>query len=241
VLKTSSGSLETKSSGIPRPQEYRSRLEETCWLSGNAFELRLARPEGFAFRPGQHIRLRAEGLERDYSLTSGPDDSPLALLIRRVEEGALTPFLASLETGAEMDFSGPRGHFAFRPSDRPPVFVASGTGVAPFSAMVRSGVKGFLLLHGVRAPEDLYYEDLFRSAAAEVVPCLTGRGSRGSRRPGEFQGRVTAYVEENLPRKAYDFYLCGREEMIRDVTLLVDEAFPGSRVYAEIFFSGAGD
>ena len=28
---------------------------------------------------------------------------------------------------------------------------------------------------------------------------------------------VTAYIERKLPRQAYDFYLCGREEMIRDV------------------------
>ncbi len=156
-------------------------------------------------------------------------------------EGALTPFLASLEPGSELAFSGPRGHFAFRPSERPAVFVATGTGIAPFAAMARSGVRDFLLLHGVRAPEDLCYEDLFRSAAGEVVCCLTGRGSGQSPRPGAFPGRVTAYLEAKLARRVYDFYLCGREEMIRDVTLLVDEAFPGSRVYAEIFFSGAGD
>ena len=240
-MKTLSGSHKTKSSALPRPNEYRSRLQETCWLSANTFELRLARPEGFAFRAGQHIRLQSQGLERDYSLTSGPEDTPLALLIRHVPEGALTPFLASLEPGAEIAFSGPRGHFAFRPSDRPAVFVATGTGIAPFSAMVRSGARDFLLLHGVRAAEDLYYEDLFRAAAGEVVPCLTGLGAGQSPRPGVFPGRVTAYLEANLPQGAYDFYLCGREEMIRDVTLLVDEAFPGSRVYAEIFFAGAGD
>ena len=107
--------------------------------------------------------------------------------------------------------------------------------------MARSGVRDFLLLHGVRAAEDLYYEDLFRAAAGEVVPCLTGQGSGQGPRPGAFPGRVTAYLEECLTQGAYDFYLCGREEMIRDVTLLVDEAFPGSRVYAEIFFAAGGD
>jgi len=158
-----------------------------------------------------------------------------------VPGGALTPFLSTLEPGSEIAFSGPRGHFTFRPSDRPAVFVATGTGVAPFAAMVRCGVTGFLLLHGVRAPEDLYYEDLFRAAAGKVVPCLTGQGAGQPPRPEAFPGRVTAYLETNLPRKAYDFYVCGREEMIRDVTLLVDEAFPGSRIYAEIFFSAGGD
>lgn len=239
-MKTLSGSHKTKSSALPRPNEYRTRLQETCWLSANTFELRLARPEGFAFRAGQHIRLQSQGLERDYSLTSGPEDTPLSLLIRHVPEGALSPFLASLEPGSELEFSGPRGHFAFRPSDRPAVFVATGTGIAPFSAMARSGVRNFLLLHGVRTPEDLCYEDLFRAAAGEVVPCLTGQRSGQRPCPEAFYGRVNAYLEECLHQGAYDFYLCGREEMIRDVTLLVDEAFAGSRVYAEIFFSGAG-
>lgn len=239
--RTPSGSHKTRSSAPARPKEYRSVLQETAWLSENVFELRLSRPEGFVFRAGQHIRLHSQGLERDYSLTSGPEEAPLALCIRRVSGAGLTPVLASLEPGAEITFSGPRGHFAFRPSDRPAVFIATGTGVAPFAAMVHSGVRGFLLLHGVREPEELYYEELFQAAADELVPCLTGHGAARSPRPDVFSGRVTAYVEANLLRKPYDFYLCGREEMIRDVTLLVDEAFPGSRVYSEIFFAGAGD
>lgn len=216
-------------------------LRETRLLSAKTFEMRLARPEGFAFRAGQHIRLELQGLERDYSLTSGEEEAPLALCIRRLSRGALTPALASLEPGSEIAFSGPRGHFTFRPSERPAVFVATGTGIAPFAAMARSGARGFLLLHGVREPEDLYYEDLFRAAAREVVPCLTGGGAVPGRRADAFPGRVTAYIEGRLPRKACDFYLCGTEQMVRDVTLLVDEAFPGSRVYSEIFFSGPGD
>jgi NAD(P)H-flavin reductase len=107
--------------------------------------------------------------------------------------------------------------------------------------MVRAGARDFLLLHGVRDPEELYYEALFRGAVTEVVPCLTGWAPEEKPLHEAFFGRVTAYIERRLPREAYDFYLCGREEMIRDVTLLVDEAFPGSRVYSEIFFAGPGD
>ncbi len=203
--------------------------------------MRLSRPEGFVFRAGQHIRIRSRGDERDYSVSSGPEEAPLELCVRHLPEGAFTPTLASLEPGSELAFSGPRGHFTFRPSNRPAVFVATGTGIAPFASMARSGVKDFLLLHGVRQPEDLYYEELFRAAASEAVPCLTGPGAGRRARHEAFSGRVTAYLKANLPRNAYDFYLCGRDEMIRDVTLLVDELFPGSRVYSEIFFSGRGD
>lgn len=50
-----------------------------------------------------------------------------------------------------------------------------------------------------------------------------------------FRGRVTEYLSRSFQAGAYDFYLCGRSEMVRDVTFLVDELFPGSHVYSEVF------
>jgi benzoate/toluate 1,2-dioxygenase reductase subunit len=43
-------------------------------------------------------------------------------------------------------------------------------------------------------------------------------------------------LQEHLPAAQYDFYLCGRREMIREVTWLVDERFPGSFIYSEQFY-----
>jgi hypothetical protein len=39
-----------------------------------------------------------------------------------------------------------------------------------------------------------------------------------------------------MPRIPYDFYLCGRGDMVRDVTLIVDELFSGSLLYTETFY-----
>jgi hypothetical protein len=47
---------------------------------------------------------------------------------------------------------------------------------------------------------------------------------------------VTDYVKGHLPVMDYDFYLCGRREMVRDMTDLIDERYSSSRVYSEIFF-----
>jgi ferredoxin-NADP reductase len=116
------------------------------------------------------------------------------------------------------------------------VFVATGTGIAPFVSMARSGVGGFVLLHGVRTSADLYYERIFRAAAGSYVPCLSRGSAVSCVRHEVFFGRVNEYIEGHLPRRGYDFYLSGRGEMIRDVTLLVDDLFPDSRVYSEIFF-----
>jgi hypothetical protein len=54
--------------------------------------------------------------------------------------------------------------------------------------------------------------------------------------PDAFRGNVTEYLEQHLTPGAYDFYLCGRSEMIRDVTHLIDIRFPESLVFTELFY-----
>jgi ferredoxin-NADP reductase len=224
------------SSGNALASPFTAELLRRSWLSEKTFELELSRPATFQFRPGQRIRLLHRGLERDYSLVSRPDSLRLLLCVRYVPSGLVSSVLAAAEIGTSLPFTGPYGYFSFQKSPRPPVFVATGTGVAPFLSMTRSGVAGFTMLHGVRTAEELYYRSDFGPAASLYVPCLS-HPPPGSILPfGAYCGWVTGYLREHLPPRAYDFYLCGRREMIRDVTLLVDERFPDSRVYAEIFY-----
>jgi benzoate/toluate 1,2-dioxygenase reductase subunit len=206
------------------------------WLSNQAFELELGCPEGFQFLPGQRVRVAHAGIQRDYSPVSSPAESSLTLCIRRVEGGQLTPRLARLRIGEPLQLAGPMGYFVFRPSSRPAVFVATGTGIAPFVSMARAGATGFHLLHGVRTAAELYYATLFRQRAGRYVPCLAGAENTSPAPAAAFAGRVTQYVAEKLPPGAYDFYLCGRVEVIGGVTRLVDQRFPGSLVYTEAYY-----
>jgi len=210
-----------------------SRLTGRRELCDAAFEITLQRPPGFLFRPGQHLRLFLEGLERDYTPVSAPADPDLTLLVRKMSGGRVSSALAALPVGATLSFTGPHGRFLFRPSDRTPLFVATGTGVAPFVSMARSGVRGFLLLHGVPRREELHYRETLRGSASRFMGCVSRESC-----PEEtelFPGRVTGFLRERCPRGGHDFYLCGREEMVRDVIRLVDDRFPGARVYAEVF------
>jgi NAD(P)H-flavin reductase len=224
------------SSGSSLTNPFVAKLLQRSWLSEKTFEAELSRPLSFQFRPGQRIRFHHGALERDYSLLSRPDSPRLGLCVRHLPAGPFSSILAAAEIGTSFFFTGPHGYFTFLRSPRPPVFVATGTGVAPFLSMTRSGLTGFTMLHGVRTPEELYYRSDFGTAASLYVPCLS-HPSPGSGLPaGAYRGWVTEYLREHLPRGAYDFYLCGRREMIRDVTLLVDERFPDSLLYAEIFY-----
>jgi len=216
-----------------RPGPFAARILSRRWLSPTTFELILERPAGFDFQPGQRVRLWSGPNEREYSIAAAPGDPDVALCIRRVAGGEVSAWLSTAGIGTELCCSGPHGYFTFKPSPRPAIFVATGTGVAPFVSMARAGTKGFTLLHGVKRAEDLFYRDLLAASARRYIACLSEAAPAD---PDVFAGRVTRHLERQVPPGACDFYLCGRREMIRDVTWLIDDRFPGSRVYSEIFY-----
>ena len=199
---------------IITPKEYRTQILSRRWLSENTFEMELRRPSGFSYFAGQYITVQFEDNERDYSLVSTPREPSLLFCVRQVESGAVSPPLAVLKKDAGLCFTGPHGYFTFRDSLLKPVFVATGTGIAPFVSMARAGAKGFVMLHGVSTETDLYYREEFAESAEYYVPCLS-TGRKGP--PGAFFGMVTTYLATELPKDAYEFYLCGNGAMIRDV------------------------
>jgi len=205
-------------------------------LTKNAFEVELTRPPAFEFKAGQTIRFIHESMERYYSLISTPDDPTLVLCVYDVPHGRFSPVLAQAEIGAAFRITGPHGYFTFNPSERPPVFVATGTGIAPFVSMGRSGLADFDIIHEVNSAADLYYQELFRKIALKYTPCLLAQSETDLIPPGTFQGNAAGFIKENLPPASYDFYLCGEGDMTREVTLLADEHFPGSYIFKEVFF-----
>jgi benzoate/toluate 1,2-dioxygenase reductase subunit len=219
--------MSTGSARVPQP----ARLLRLTQLSERTMELVLSRPEGFHFTPGQSARFLLDGIERDYSMASGPDDPALAFLVGLAGPDSMPARLALLTAGDTLLIDGPHGCFVRERDDRPQVLVATGTGIAPFLSMARAGLRGFTLLHGVRDPADLHYAEEMRAAARCFVPCISGAPVSGC-----FAGRVTSWTETMLAPGAYDFYLCGRREMVRDMTIIVDARFPGSLVRTEIFF-----
>lgn len=224
----------------PRPENApaaeTTELLKRRWLSKKAFEIELSRPAAFEFEAGQTLLLIHGSTERHYSLISTPADATLVICVQHIAHGTLSPVLASAQIGSRFQFTGPHGYFTFKPSRRHPVFVATGAGIAPFVAFARSGIKNFTLFHEATTAEELYYQSYLKKIKATYHPCLPAAKTAAVRPEGMFQGHVAACIKANLPRRNYDFYLCGHREMIRSVTLLIDERFSGSYVYTEVFF-----
>jgi ferredoxin-NADP reductase len=140
---------------------------------------------------GQYVGLRYGGNSRAYSLASSPTRDTLELCVRRVPGGRLSPKLCGdLCVGDEVTVRGPRGDLVLDgPSERDLIFLATGTGVAPFKGMVdyafETGLDEFegeerdvWLFLGAAWEDDLPYHERFREYARErsnfhYVPCLS--------------------------------------------------------------------
>jgi ferredoxin-NADP reductase len=205
------------------------------WLAPGILELRLTRPAGCTYIPGQFLRFVMDGYQRDYTMVSSPDAETIDFCIAMVDGGRFSGDIQNADIDATFQLTGPHGHFVFHGPVNPAVFVATGTGVAPFVAFSRSGVGAGLLLHGVGTPDRLIYRDILQSGLRGYVPCISRPLEKMDCPGNAFAGRVTDYLEQQLTPGTYDFYLCGRGAMIRDVTAVIDERFGDSRLFIETY------
>jgi ferredoxin-NADP reductase len=205
-------------------------------LSKTTFEIELSRPRSFEFKAGQTIRLIHQSVERYYSLVSIPTDPIFKLCVQNIPGGQFSPILAHAEKGFQVQMTGPHGYFTFKPSNRIPVMISTGTGVAPFVSFARSGITGFIFFQQAASQRELYYRSDFQGITLNHILCLPGASAAENPMPELFRGRISDCVRKYLPRGRYDFYLCGERRMIRDVTLLIDEVYRESRVYTEVFY-----
>jgi ferredoxin--NADP+ reductase len=150
-----------------------------------------------------------------------------------VEEGYLSPRLPDLEQGDTVYITEPRGEFTC--NQEPAVWIATGTGIAPFYSMFRSGLAdGKILIHGNRYLEQFHFYDEFDSELGKnYIRCCSGELD-----PFVYHGRVTGYLEEHpLPDAGLKYYLCGNAEMVvqtRDI--LISKGVPFDRIISEIYF-----
>lgn len=187
------------------------------------------------FKPGQVVGLGLKDIypPRIYSIAGSDFKTYIEFLFDERPGGLLSPKLAQLNDGDDILITKPFG--AFFGNQQPAWWIAGGTGVAPFKAMLDAGLfQQKTLIHGVREADNFYFADDFSQTLGEnYIRCCSG-----SRKDGCFHGRVTSYLEQlpELP-SGVQFFLCGSAEMVvdtRDVLIAKGVAF--DRIVAEIYF-----
>lgn len=220
---------------MPSAPRFVTRAATLVGVEPLAREVKLYRLEldgPIPFAAGQFVNLAVPGAEprgeRSYSVWSSPHSpTRLELCIKLLEHGAASDFLRAARVGQRLQLRGPFGTFLRRPDPAPSCFVATGTGLAPFHAMLLDAVarqdpRPVRLYWGVRDQGDLFAVDEleeFRRALPDFdyTLCLSRP------QPGwtGFVGRVTRRLAEDPSPPQGHHYLCGNGPMIEEARALL--------------------
>ncbi|MHB8634796.1 MAG: ferredoxin--NADP reductase, partial [Thermoplasmatota archaeon] len=190
------------------------------------FRLELAAPLPYAFKAGQFCMVHGDPgpPKRPYSIASAPSDPfHLDFAVKDVNDVGDSGWLYGRKPGDVVELGAPKGTFTFTtPPGRTAVFLATGTGVAPFRSMLLDawgrGLDPDVWLYvGAKVPEELPYHDEFTQWVRDhprfhYVPVVS-RADVGTW-TGE-EGHVQApFLRAFAGRTDFDAYLCGVPAMV---------------------------
>jgi ferredoxin-NADP reductase len=210
------------------------RLTPTVWLAGQHLDVRLTAADGYQ-------------AERSYSIASAPEAPNLELVVERLDDGEVSPYLTDvLEVGDDLELRGPiGGYFVWQAGLGGPLqLIAGGSGVAPFLAMLDhheasgSDAPAGLLYSAKRLDEVIERERLeeHRRRGVDVEITLTRE------QPPEWDGRIGRISRSMLDEVLFpvteepQIFVCGPTafvEAVADMAVAIGHA-PG-RIKTERF------
>ncbi|MCW8944497.1 MAG: FAD-binding oxidoreductase [Sedimenticola sp.] len=209
-----------------------------------------------SYLPGQFFSLdfkyKGEEKSRSYSAVGRVDDlrnnREFSFAITAVPNGAASEYFMNTKPGESAKMSGPFGALTLPRTDPERyIFIATGTGVAPYRAMLpdlerrmqQNTDLQISLVMGVRTPEELIYGDEFIALEKEYAnfsfhACYS-RKMPASPAGHEKPGRVNVMFEALKPDSAKDMvYLCGNPSMVDDsVTWFTELEFTAKNLKRE--------
>src|SRR3954451_23374855 len=213
------------------------------------------------FEPGQYmtIGVYADGkiVQRPYSIASAPATAGTdgyEMYVRLVPIPRFTTLLWRLPVGHAMRMIGPKGRFMLEPDDeRAHLFVSTGTGTAPFIAMMRQHLidgapRRTVLLNGSSYADELGYRDELERWQADgrypvtYVPTISRpndpRNAGWTGRVGRAENVILDVCSEfGLQPQSTVVYICGNPDMIINVEeRLVGAGFPEPNVKKELYW-----
>jgi ferredoxin-NADP reductase len=196
-------------------------------------------------------------VQRPYSIASDPGvagPEGYEMYVRLVQGGQFTPLLWRLPVGHRMRMIGPKGKFTLEPDDdRTHLFISSGTGNAPFVAMMRALLRQrrprrTVFLNGVSYAGDLGYRDVVEGWQARdeypvtYIPTVSRPNAPENAGWTGRWGRVESIVapvcdELGLTPENTIAYICGNPDMIvaAEETLL-GRGFAEGQVKKELYW-----
>ncbi len=193
------------------------RLSETSF----GLRVKLAKPIGFL--PGQYVNLTVPGTDRhrSYSFSSAPGATEASFLIRNLPGGVMSTYLSDrAKAGDALTATGPMGAFYLRPMERAQLWLAGGTGLAPFLSMLEQVAETgsdhpITLYYAVTRAADLVELDRVQALADRIGNVTVITVLAAADEAHDRKGFVTDHVSaSDLNGGDCDVYLCGPPPMV---------------------------
>lgn len=221
----------------PPPETFDVTLAASRLVTPRVKELVFERTDGkpFTFQSGQWVSLvlplldaKERPIRRSYSIASVPGPSSrFELVVTRVDDGVGSTFLHDAPVGTKLEAKGPQGMF-LRPVDvGPSLFVATGTGIAPFRGMLHDALAAgrtepLWVLFGVRSTADALYREEFEQLAGthpnvRFILSMSRAGEDWPGKRGYVQSHVLELWNELGAHGRPHAYICGVKKMLLEV------------------------
>lgn len=229
------------------------KLKKKIWCADDTYEFIFSKPDGYAYRAGQHAGLILKDpindgneLRHTFSFTSSPTDDVLSFLTR-IRDSEYKYLLNSLDEGDEATVAMPGG-FEIADGlskDDNFVYLCAGVGITPFLSYIRNkslmGQKGkAILMWSNRNPNTTpYYESFIGGEYSEIENLALQLFMTDSENSNHFnigrinQNSLSIVNTENEPAL---YYVIGMPSFVDTMTSeLISIGIPFEKICTENF------
>jgi ferredoxin-NADP reductase len=197
-------------------------------LTHDVKQIRVERPKGFTFIPGQatELSINKEGWreeKRPFTFTCLPDADYLEFVIKSYRDhDGVTRQIDRLIPGDEVIIDDAWGVIQYKGKG---VFIAGGAGITPFIGIIRhlesqGKMAGNRLFFSNKTEKDVILEDYFRGLLGDnFISTLTDEQEEGH----EFGMINKDFLKKHVPDFSQEFYICGPDKMVKAISEILED------------------
>lgn len=202
--------------------EHKIKITSKQYLTHDVIEFTVEKPKGFTYSAGQAVEITLDNQKfkndwAPFTLTSLNNDNFLQFIIKiYAEHNGITRALSQLNIGDHFLITDPWDSFK---SKGPGVFIAGGTGITPFIALLRQmqadgNVGNCTLLFSNKTEDDIFLADEFKKILGNNFINIITRDEKSN----FYAGRI----DKNLLKKHVSnfnqpFYICGPDNFANEI------------------------
>jgi ferredoxin-NADP reductase len=214
--------------------EFTVKVIELIQCTPTAATLRMEKPDGFTFKPGQwgYFTIERDGakVSRSLSFSSSPTE-PYLEFTKRISSSDFCRTVEQLQQGDEISFRGPMGNLIYEGGLNKVTFLAGGIGITPIRSILKyavdRGINGdkYLLYGNLNMVETAFADEIEQwkreDPGLKVTHVLNDPPQGWDGFTGFIDSRV---IEASVPNLSdQTFFVSGPPPMVNAVTGCLDE------------------